>query len=158
MGGVSAITMEVNALQDVFNFQAFVMGCLVLVACVLIQAIFVLVVVSKCKRAITSLIGEHRNISAHFVFIVGIVLLLTSHLCQIYVWGLALNAYDVIPSLHQAMVYAGSTYTTVGFVSDPLPTQWQLLSVIMAVSGLFTFGWSTAVVFIISQALFPAEK
>jgi hypothetical protein len=56
------------------------------------------------------------------------------------------------------MVYAGSTYTTVGFVSDPLPTQWQLLSVIMAVSGLFTFGWSTAVVFIISQALFPAEK
>ena len=41
---------------------------------------------------------------------------------------------------------------------DPLPTQWQLLSIIMAVSGLFAFGWSTAVVFIISQALFPVEK
>jgi hypothetical protein len=59
---------------------------------------------------------------------------------------------------HQAMVYAGSTYTTVGFISDPLPTQWQLLSVIMAVSGLLSFGWSTAVMFILSQALFPAEK
>lgn len=150
--------MEVNAFQDVYNLQAFFMGCLVLIACVLIQAIFVLLVVSKCKSAISSYINQDRNLSAHFVFILGILLLLTSHLCQIYVWGFALNAYDVIPILHQAMVYAGSTYTTVGFVSDPLPTQWQLLSVIMAVSGLFAFGWSTAVVFIISQALFPAEK
>jgi hypothetical protein len=150
--------MEVNALQDVFNLQAFFMGCLVLIACVLIQTIFVLLVVSKFKSAISSFIKQDRNTAAHFVFTVGILLLLTSHLCQIYVWGLALNVYDVIPSLHQAMVYAGSTYTTVGFISDPLLTQWQLLSVIMAVSGLFAFGWSTAVVFMISQALFPAEK
>jgi hypothetical protein len=28
----------------------------------------------------------------------------------------------------------------------------------MAVSGLFAFGWSTAIIFIISQALFPEEK
>jgi hypothetical protein len=90
--------------------------------------------------------------------LLGVVILLTSHLLQIYVWGLALNLYGVIDSLHKAMVYAGSTYTTVGFITDPLPTQWQLLSIIMAVSGLFAFGWSTAVVFIISQALFPVEK
>ena len=150
--------MEVTAGSDVFNLQAFLMGCLVLLICLAIQALFVVLAVSKCKRLISHLIKEHKNLQAHFVFLLGILILLTSHLCQIYIWGLALNLYGVIDNMHQAMVYAGSTYTTVGFITDPLQTDWQLLSVIMAVSGLFAFGWSTAIIFIISQALFPEEK
>jgi len=150
--------MEVNAIRDVFNLQALLMGGLVLIVCVVIQALFVLLAVSKCKPNIKALMFENKTFLAHFIFLLGVVILLTSHLLQIYVWGLALNLYGVIDSLHNAMVYAGSTYTTVGFITDPLPTQWQLLSVIMAVSGLFAFGWSTAVVFILSQALFPVEK
>jgi hypothetical protein len=150
--------MEVNAIRDVFNLQALLMGGLVLVICVVIQSLFVLLAVSKCKPNIQLLMSKNKTFLAHFIFLLGIVILLTSHLLQIYVWGLSLNLYGVIDSLHSAMVYAGSTYTTVGFITDPLPTQWQLLSIIMAVSGLFAFGWSTAVVFIISQALFPVEK
>ncbi len=150
--------MEVTAGSDVFNLQAFLMGCLVLLICLAIQALFVVLAVSKCKRLISHLIKEHKNLQAHFVFLLGILILLTSHLCQIYIWGLALNVYEVIDNMHQAMVYAGSTYTTAGFITDPLQTHWQLLSVIMAVSGLFAFGWSTAIIFIISQALFPEEK
>jgi hypothetical protein len=150
--------MEVTAAQDVFNLQAFFMGCLVLIVCIVIHALFVLLAVSKCKPNIKILMSENKIFFAHLVFILGIVILLTSHLLQIYVWGRALHVYEVIGSMHNAMVYAGSTYTTVGFITDPLPTKWQLLSIIMAVSGLFTFGWSTAVVFILSQALFPAEK
>ena len=84
--------------------------------------------------------------------------ILVSHLVQIYMWGSALNMFDIITNRHQAMVFAGSTYTTVGFVSDPLSVQWQLMTVIMAASGLFSFGWSTAVMFLLSQALFPSEK
>ncbi len=150
--------MEVTAGSDVFNLQAFLMGCLVLLICLAIQALFVVLAVSKCKRLISHLIRERQNLQAHFVFLFGILILLTSHLCQIYIWGLALNVYGVIDNMHQAMVYAGSTYTTVGFITDPLQIHWQLLSVIMAVSGLFAFGWSTAIIFIISQALFPEEK
>lgn len=129
-----------------------------LVSCVVIQAIFVLLVISKGKLSIKKLKRTDNNLQAHGVFVVCVLLLLISHLTQIYVWGYALNAYDIVANQHQAMVYAGSTYTTVGFITDPLPTQWQLLSVIMATSGLFTFGWSTAVMFILSQALFPAER
>jgi hypothetical protein len=150
--------MGLSATQYVFNMQALILGCLMLVSCVVIQAIFVLLVVSKGKRSIKNLRRADCDLQAHGVFLVCILLLLSSHLTQIYVWGYALNAYDIIANQHQAMVYAGSTYTTVGFITDPLPTQWQLLSVIMATSGLFTFGWSTAVMFILSQALFPAER
>jgi len=150
--------MGLSATQYVFNMQALILGCLMLVSCVVIQAIFVLLVIAKGKRSIKNLRRADNDLRAHGVFLACILLLLISHLTQIYVWGYALNAYDIIANQHQAMVYAGSTYTTVGFIADPLPTQWQLLSVIMATSGLFTFGWSTAIMFILSQALFPAEK
>jgi hypothetical protein len=150
--------MGLSASQYVFNIQALVLGCLMLVACVVIQASFVFLVVSKGKRSIKNLRRAENDFQAQGVFIACVLILLSSHLIQIYVWGYALHSYDIIANQHQAMVYAGSTYTTVGFITDPLPTQWQLLSVIMATSGLFTFGWSTAVMFILSQALFPAEK
>lgn len=150
--------MEVIASQDVFNLQAFLMGCLVLIVCVVVQALFVLVTIVICKSRIHRYVRGHRYVLAYLIFLFGIILLVTSHLSQIYTWGLALHHYGVIDNLHRAMVYAGSTYTTVGFISDPLPIQWQLLSVIMAVSGLFSFGWSTAMVFMISQALFPSER
>ena len=150
--------MGLSASQYVFNMQALVLGCLMLVTCVVIQATFVFLVVSKGKRSIKNLRRAENDFQAHGVFIACVLMLLSSHLIQIYVWGYALHAYDIIANQHQAMVYAGSTYTTVGFITDPLPTQWHLLSVIMATSGLFTFGWSTAVMFILSQALFPEEK
>jgi hypothetical protein len=59
---------------------------------------------------------------------------------------------------HQAMVFAGSTYTTVGFANDQLPYSWQLVTIIMATSGLFSFGWSTSVMFLLAQTLYPSQR
>ena len=150
--------MGISATHYVFNFEALILGCFVLLACVVIQAVFVMLVTSKGKSSIRKRVLANNAVWAHICFMACIIVLLTSHLTQIYVWGFVLHAFNIIANQHQAMVFAGSTYTTVGFITDPLPTQWQLLSVIMAVSGLFAFGWSTAVMFILSQTLFPAEK
>lgn len=150
--------MGFAATSYVFNAQAFVLGCAMLLLCLVIHACFVLLVTSRFKHYIQSLIQDQRQLSAQLIFFISIVTLLISHLIQIYVWGLFIHLWGIIPNEHQAMVFAGSTYTTVGFTSDPLPLQWQLLTIIMAVSGLFSFGWSTAIMFILSQALFPSEK
>ena len=150
--------MEISAVRDVFNLQAFLIGCLVLVLCLVIHAVFVLFVSVRSKKIIKDFTAEKKHLKAQLFFLIGIIILLASHLLQIYIWGLALYLFEIIKNEHEAMVYAGSTYTTVGFVSDPLPMQWQLLSVIMAVSGLFAFGWSTAIMLILSQALVPSEK
>ena len=53
---------------------------------------------------------------------------------------------------------AGSTYTTVGFANDQLPYKWQLITIIMATSGLFSFGWSTSVMFLLAQTLYPSQR
>lgn len=126
--------------------------------CLIVQAMFVLLVTTKFKNGVRQLVNANRWTLAQIVFFAGILLLLASHLVQIYIWGLSLTIFDIIPNQHQAMVFAGSSYTTVGFVTDPLSVHWQLMTVIMAASGFFSFGWSTAVMFLLSQALFPSEK
>lgn len=150
--------MNSIAANYVFNFDALILGCVTILVCLIVQALFVMLVTSKFKTGVRQLIKEDRWMLAQTVFFAGILMLLISHLVQIYVWGLSLTLFDIIPNQHQAMVFAGSTYTTVGFVTDPLPVHWQLITVIMAASGFFSFGWSTAVMFLLSQALFPSEN
>ncbi len=125
--------------------------------CLIVQAMFVMLVTTQFKPRVRMLVNDKRWMVAQFLFFAAILLLLISHLVQIYIWGSTLNIFDIIPNQHQAMVFAGSTYTTVGFVTDPLTVHWQLMTVIMAASGFFSFGWSTAVMFLLSQALFPSE-
>jgi hypothetical protein len=150
--------MNATATNYVFNFDALMLGSTTILLCLIVQALFVMLVTSKFKNGVRDLVNGDRWILAQFIFFAGILLLLISHLVQIYIWGLSLTIFDIIPNQHQAMVFAGSTYTTVGFVTDPLPVHWQLMTVIMAASGFFSFGWSTAVMFLLSQALFPSEK
>jgi hypothetical protein len=150
--------MNATAANYVFNFDALMLGATTILLCLIVQALFVMLVTSKFKNGVRQLVSSDRWILAQIVFFAGILFLLVSHLVQIYIWGLALTIFDIIPNQHQAMVFAGSSYTTVGFVTDPLPVHWQLITVIMAASGFFSFGWSTAVMFLLSQTLFPSEK
>ena len=150
--------MNTTATNYVFNFDALILGTITILLCLIVQALFVMLVTAKFKNGVRQLVNGDRWMLAQAVFFAGILLLLFSHLVQIYIWGLSLTIFDIIPSQHQAMVFAGSSYTTVGFVTDPLPVHWQLMTVIMAASGFFSFGWSTAVMFLLSQALFPSEK
>jgi hypothetical protein len=150
--------MNTTAANYVFNFDALILGCITILLCLIVQALFVMLVTTKFKNGVRQLVNTHRLTLAQAVFFAGVLLLLVSHLIQIYIWGLSLTLFDIIPNQHEAMVFAGSSYTTVGFVTDPLSVNWQLLTVIMATSGFFSFGWSTAVIFLLSQALFPSEK
>ncbi|MEI7704940.1 MAG: hypothetical protein WCK73_10115, partial [Deltaproteobacteria bacterium] len=44
-----------------------------------------------------------------------------------------------------ASYYAANTYTTLGYGSRMLPEQWRMVGPIMAISRLFTFGWTGSV-------------
>lgn len=87
-------------------------------------------------------------------FLVGAVVLVSIHLLHIYIWGYSLYLMGIVMPLKTAILFAGSTYTTVGFADDPLKGTWQLLTTIMATSGLFSFGLSTSIMFLLTQRIF----
>lgn len=76
---------------------------------------------------------------------VMILMLMSTHLVEIYAWGWVLVAVGAIPSLRDATYFASVSYTTLGFGEHVLPTNWRLLAPMMAMSGMFAFGWTTGV-------------
>ncbi len=143
--------------HDIFNTPALLFGSLVMVVCLIVQGLAVVIVMNPVKSRIRRLVSQRSFIVAQCVFFGGAVILLLSHLAQIYAWGLSLNLTGILLNQHQAMLFAGSTYTTVGFVDDPLAQDWQLAAIIMATNGFFSFAWSTSAMFGLSRVLYPGE-
>ena len=150
--------MQIKSDQNIFNLEALSLAISLLILCILIHALFVFFVANRGRKEIVPAAEAGLTMKAHMFFIAYMLILLISHICQIFIWGVTIYIFDVIQNPHVAMVYAGSTYTTVGFMSDPIPNKWQLLSVFMAISGLFTFGWSTSIMFALSQTLLRVQK
>jgi len=75
----------------------------------------------------------------------SIFLLLALHLTETVVWASSLVYSGLVPSWRAAGFFAGNTYTTVGYGAFVLPSGWEMLAPIIAISGLFTFGWSGSV-------------
>ncbi len=74
-----------------------------------------------------------------------VFVLLSVHLLEIFVWSSALVYSGLIADWRVAGFFAGNTYTTVGYGGDILPTGWRMVAPIIAISGLFTFGWTGSV-------------
>jgi len=81
------------------------------------------------------------------IFAVTILLMLFLHVFEICIWGVALNRTGLITSFRDAMYFSANTYTTIGYGLMILPYNWRELSPLMAISGLFTFAWTTGELF-----------
>lgn len=74
----------------------------------------------------------------------AVLMLLALHIVEILVWSTALVYAGLVSDWRIAGLFAGSTYTTIGY-NDILPRGWGMLSPLIAISGLFSFGWSGSV-------------
>ena len=142
---------------DVLNAPALLVGCAALLLCIAVQGSTVALVMGKLKPKLRAVAVQNRSGVAHLLFFSCIVILLMSHLTQIMIWAAFLYLPGIMTNPHHAVLLAGSTYTTVGFTNDTLPERWQLLEVIMAVSGLFAFAWSTSIFYGLSQQIYREE-
>ncbi|MEO8506668.1 MAG: ion channel [Betaproteobacteria bacterium] len=82
---------------------------------------------------------------ADVLMALSVLLLLALHLFEVVIWATSLVYGGLVPSWRAAGFFAGNTYTTVGYGNFVLPAGWEMLAPIIAISGLFTFGWSGSV-------------
>ena len=78
-------------------------------------------------------------------YFTSIILLIMVQVLAIAVWALMLRVMDLINDPLDALLFAGSCYTTIGIVSDVMPPGWKMLALFIALSGLFSIALSTAV-------------
>ena len=74
------------------------------------------------------------------------------HICGIVLWSFYLFALGLVDDGVQALIFAGSCYTTVGFAADTLPTGWRSLAFFIAFTGLFSIAWTTSVMIGMTEA------
>ena len=91
------------------------------------------------RRGLTS----RLRTSGHFA--VTILVMVLTHLSEIALWSAALIGIGAIESVRDAFYYVAGTYTTLGYGEGTLPHQWRLMAPMIAISGLFAFGWTTSV-------------
>ena len=79
-----------------------------------------------------------------FHFYLSFLLIALMHLIEIVIWAIYITQIKLIDNGIDALLFAGSCYTTVGFVSDILPNGWKSFAFFISFSGLFSIAWTTS--------------
>ena len=80
--------------------------------------------------------------------------LVAIHLIETLIWTAPIYALDAIRNFRDAYSFVLQAYTTLGDSSVDLGRQYRLIGPVIAMSGLFTFGWTgSALVYVMSQIL-----
>ncbi len=67
------------------------------------------------------------------------------HLLETLLWAMPVWQLGIIANFRDAYYFVLEAYTTLGEGSVALPDQWRLAGPVIAISGLFTFGWTASV-------------
>lgn len=129
----------------VFNLDALLFGGVVLVLVILVHAVLAISIHEGYNRASQHFMLQKKYLRVQLTFLVAVFLLMIPHLVEIGLWGAAIHYFGLVRNLHDAIIFSGSSYTTLGFAPNVFPPGWELVTVIIAVSGMFAFAWSTAV-------------
>jgi hypothetical protein len=92
------------------------------------------------------------HLRREIAFSLMIFLMLCTHLVEVLLWAVALTWTGAIAAFRDAYYYAAVTYTTLGYAENTLTPAWRILAPMMAMSGVFAFGWTTSVLFSIVGA------
>lgn len=94
-------------------------------------------------RGRTCLNKNYANGVFHHYFL-AITYLMIVQIMVIIFWGIALYALSLIKDPMEAIMFAGSCYTTMGIVTEVMPTGWKFIAIVIALSGLFAVALATS--------------
>jgi len=151
MGRISAVPRELEQLpliqqmSEVLPAADLLFGAAMLIILMLIHAAGVRIATNRMLSQTARFVARPARWRADLLMSEIVFVLLGLHLFEIFVWAAALVHSGLVPDWRAAGFFAANTYTTVGYGSDILPAGWRMLAPIVAISGLFTFGWTGSV-------------
>lgn len=122
-----------------------VLGLSLTICALVIHSIGMYLVMHKFELNWQNFLDESNELRRQFYLGHLIMLMLITHLVEIIFIAMVLFRIDAFADLRTAFYFTGETYTTLGFGDILLPAGWRQLALFIAMSGLFSFGWSTGV-------------
>ena len=132
-------------LTDVLPAADVLVGGVMLILIMLVHAAGVRATSNHVLRRSRVLLARPTKWRADVLMSSTVFMLLGLHLLEVFAWAATLVYSGLVPNWRVAGFFAGNTYTTVGYGTFILPDGWRMLAPIIAISGLFTFGWTGSV-------------
>src|ERR1700761_3051200 len=128
--------------------EVFAVGAAVLVGITLAHGAILGSIVRDYHRGAKKLL-EHAShpFWASLQFGRAVLLMLVLHILDMAVWAELLTHLRLIANARDSFYFTANSYTTLGYGTVLLGLGWRELSPMMAISGLFTFAWTTGVMF-----------
>jgi len=135
-------TSDVNQFaEQVFRDAAFGLGFLAIV--LVINAILFIRIFLWFMKA-TAKLTNPTAFDLILLFVLGVLMMSLVQIASILIWTAALYSTGLIGDIRSAMLFSGSSYTTLGIFSDVLPHGWKSVAFYIAFSGLFSFAIATS--------------
>ncbi len=138
-------------------FLEIILGLSLTVFTLFIHSVGMYLVMHRFELHWPKYLEEKSELRRQFYFGYLVVLMLVTHIVEIVLIAAVLLAIHAFPELRSAFYFTGETYTTVGFGDVLLPAEWRQLALFIAMSGLFSFGWSTGVLVSIVGKTYEAQ-
>ena len=90
-------------------------------------------------------VGRKGFVRPNLLLAITIGSLAGLHFLETLIWALPIFQGSLILSMRDSYYFVLESYTTLGAGNIALPDQWRLLGPSIAMSGLFTFGWTGSV-------------
>jgi hypothetical protein len=128
--------------------EVFALGAAVLVGVTLVHGSVLGRIVSDYHRGAKRLL-EHAShpFWASLRFGRAVLLMLVLHIVDMSIWATMLTRLGLVNDVRSSLYFTANSYTTLGYGGMPLGFGWRELGPMMAISGLFTFAWTTGVMF-----------
>jgi hypothetical protein len=134
--------------QDPPLLEVFAIGAAVLVGVTVVHGSILGQIVRDYRGGAKRLL-EHANhpFWASMQFGRAVLLMLVLHIVDMSIWATMLTRLGLIPDARTSLYFTANSYTTLGYGGMPLGFGWRELGPMMAICGLFTFAWTTGVMF-----------
>ena len=126
-------------------FSPLWFAAVILFLVIINHALFSEAVIWIHERSMDPLIANGKALKARLVGYACILIMVAGHLTEIVIWATSLVITGLIPSMSKALYYCGSTYTTLGYGSDPMANGRNAITVVIALSGMLTIAVTTSI-------------
>lgn len=122
-----------------------ILGSAILALCSLVHVAILVAAIGLLRQMEERLSHWPRLLRAGALLGIGFSAVVLAHTVQVWVWAFALLAVGALAAFENAIYFALVTSTTVGYGDLTLGENFRIFGAFVGVTGLLTFGLSTAI-------------
>ncbi|HEY5817263.1 MAG TPA: two pore domain potassium channel family protein [Mesorhizobium sp.] len=133
---------ELSAPNPIFEIA---LGTLIMIVIIFVHGVGIRTINQRFSKTWIHVNSDTPHWRINLLLAVTIASLAVLHFAETLLWAAPVWLMGLISSMRDSYYFVLESYTTLGEGTVNLPDRWRLIGPIIAMSGLFTFGWTGSV-------------